>query len=374
MAPDCESASLQNKGDPCVAMVWDGGRWEKFTHGRRRCKKCAASHRVSYVWVDGRKYCTITKKMFESKSENPALLVSNYVGYRLNYLRQQTIRQFRCAESLLGEASTILATYEGENRITETRLSMHLASAIQLYFCFQEGRFANLDVEKPILDDDPVLGEPNKGFHTIFDAWSHDPDFDKTIKERDVVSDGNKVLTRLLCPVEQKIRTNPAGKPKTMLKKPSAASAVRKCTAVANQEHQASAVDPKKKRIEGVYARIDKKSGEILHFAEMLNPERGDYKEQSIRRVSSHCKVGSCCLDCACKHGDWEGVFCRRCLLDKWHSFKHKCDPKKFDPRHKANIRFVRGRNTSGAEQLWSRTDSLAKFLMQHRRVFSASS
>ena len=371
VASNC-GGHLQKKGMECTAYTWNGGAWEEVEHGRKRCRKCGCSHRLSFAYVKGSKVITMTKAMFEDRRADHPLLVENYLGFRLSYLRQFLIRQFRCATSLLGEASTILQTHPDHARMNEDNLAKWLGLAVQIYLCFEDGRFKGMTVSRPIKADDPIYGKTNTGFYNFFIASEHDPDFDRRVKVRDVVADGNKVLTRRLQSEETALRKNPTGRPATSKKKPSGAMKKKlrksRCAAVSQQERKEAASDPKKKRTEGVYATVDMRSGEILQFAEMLNPECRAYKNIAVTLTANQCKIGTHCLDCACTTADWEGVYCKRCLLDAWHALKHKCSRKRFDPKHKANRRHVKGRNTSAAEQLWSRTDKLAPFAMHFGR------
>ena len=367
--------SLKVGGEACTACVWNGGCWERIKHGRKQCRTCGATHRVSYVWDKGAKICLMTEDVFKDTTADPYVLVENYCGFKLSYLRQFSIRQFRCAVSCLGEASTMIQTWPGRIDMNENNLSRHLGQAVLLYLCFQEGRYTGLNVEKPVADDDAVYGGDNKGFFNVFDAWQHDPGFDCSKRRRDVVADGNKVLTRPLTEAEKAIRKRGSGRPamkqnvvKRILKRPTGRSQGKKtstsrcaCAAVAQQIKRESQAKPWARRSEGVYATVDMRSGEVLQLGEMLNAECRAYKEEAATLVQSHVTVGTMCLDTACSSG-FEGTFCQRCLLDAWHAKKHKCSRAQFDPAHRRNLRRMSGCNSEAAEQLWSRTDKLGGF------------
>ena len=104
------------------------------------------------------------------------------------------------------------------------------------------------------------------------------------------------------------------------------------------------------------------RTGEVLQLAEMLNAECKAYKEDSAALVRRRVRIGLLCLDCACSCTVFKGLYCKRCLLDAWHAKGHKCDRSRFDPLHSKNKRLIKGCNSEGAEQLWSRTDKLAPF------------
>ena len=128
--------------------------------------------------------------------------------------------------------------------------------------------------------------------------------------------------------------------------------------------------DPRRNRSEGVFAVRDMHTNEILLLAEMLNPECKPYKVIAARKISENVKVGVHCHDCACTQKDFEGVYCKRVMVDAWHAKKHKCCRKRFDPKHKANLRLMKGRNTSSTEQLWTRTNRFSVFVNQMGRGF----
>ena len=79
----------------------------------------------------------------------------------------------------------------------ECNLSRHLQRAVILFLCFQEGRFEGFNIDKPVPDNDTDYGQPNIDYDPIFNAWDHDRLFDQSVKTRHIVTDGNKILTRL---------------------------------------------------------------------------------------------------------------------------------------------------------------------------------
>ena len=156
---------------------------------------------------------TLTPSAFDAAKDTGYLLIENYLGFRLSYLRQFKIRQFRCATSLLAESSTILQTYPEFDAINEDGLARRLGSALMVYLCFEVGRFTGLDLQSPVKDDDAEFGQPSTGLHEIFNAWRHDPALNHNVAVRDVVSDGNKILTRQLRPDELQFKKRGTGRP-----------------------------------------------------------------------------------------------------------------------------------------------------------------
>ena len=70
--------------------------------------------------------------------------------------------------------------------------------------------------------------------------------------------------------------------------------------------------------------------------------------------------------DCSCRvQNAIQGILCKECLLDAYHSKKHKCGMKAFE---------MKGSNGGAAEQLWSRLDILqptvSHFSRPHYRCF----
>ena len=66
---------------------------------------------------------------------------------------------------------------------------------------------------------------------------------------------------------------------------------------------------------------------------------------------------------------DFQRTYCDASFLDAYHAKSHKCDKRRWDPKHKANVRKCIGLNSSAAEQLWSRTDLLAPIARHMRRA-----
>ena len=128
-----------------IANIWTGESWEQLLHGRSRCRKCGASHRVSFVWSQGRKLCTLASEDTNQASRDTVLLVENYIGFRVNWLRQFNVRQFRCSGSILEESSTILQTYPaalypGAVHVTERALQTWLGAASKIYMLLQDSQ------------------------------------------------------------------------------------------------------------------------------------------------------------------------------------------------------------------------------------------
>ena len=115
---------------------------------------------------------TLTRGMFNATSEDPIVLVNGNIGFRLSYLRQFVIRQFRSHTSCLSEASTILQTYPWSVALCENRLERLLLQAVWNYMVFLEGRFGRFDITDPIAPGDRVFDQPCVGLHTIFTGAS----------------------------------------------------------------------------------------------------------------------------------------------------------------------------------------------------------
>ena len=103
---------------------------------------------------------------------------------------------------------------------------------------------------RPLTDNAEGDDVPNRDLHTSFSVWEHDPGFDTRRKTRDVVVDGNQVMTRKLLPDEMLFRGNPAGRPKTAVqKKPSRttrrpAEPTSRCVCVSQVEAHAAKMNP----------------------------------------------------------------------------------------------------------------------------------
>ena len=88
------------------------------------------------------------------------------------------------------------------------------------------------------------------------------------------------------------------------------------------------------------------------------------------RSLSQRYNVGLHCHDCVCTQKSFEGVYCKRVIVDAWHVKKHKCDKALFDPQHKNNKRRCKGCNTQAAEQLWKVTNGLVPSAMKYPRKY----
>lgn len=90
----------------------------------------------------------------------------------------------------------------------------------------------------------------------------------------------------------------------------------------------------------------------------MLDSECSGYKEAALDEVVSTCgPVNIYCHDCACQLDKRFTGKVGSCILDAFHAMAHKCDKKKYDPRHTANVHKMKGLNAQAAEQLWSIMD-----------------
>ena len=312
-----------------------------------------------------------TQVICDHRTAGCLVLMENYLGFRIGYLRQFAFRQFRCAVSVLGEASTILQTFPDAKHVSEGNLSKHLRTVIMLYHGFCDNRLKNVHLSNPVLDTDTDMGAPNLGFFTIFNAWEHDPGLAKRTT-CNVVVDGNKVMTRLLQPDELAFKKRGSGRP-NQKKQERRMKLGSRCGGAKNPRE--TEADRSLKRTEGIYVTVDMETHEVLHVAEMLNAERMSYRTQAATELNKYVNVATLCVDVGCVMAkSFEGIFCRNCLLDSWHALKHKCDKKKYDPKHPNNARLVKHCNSEAAEQLFSRTDKLASFCIhlkrQHYRLF----
>ena len=150
--------------------------------------------------------------MFHDTDTNHLVLMTNHIGFRVNWLRQFCIRNFRMAATFQGEASSILHTWPSVQVSNEDNVRKVLLNAVTMHLLWEEGRFGILDLDKPLPDIDPEFGAPNCGFHTLFDAWRDDRGLGHSLMQRDVVADGNQVLTRKLCSDEVSLKKRGRGR------------------------------------------------------------------------------------------------------------------------------------------------------------------
>jgi hypothetical protein len=314
------------------------------------------------------------KQEYTAMDPDTHIIVGEKIGFTLLYLRQLMIRLFRCAATFLGEATTIRMTFDDTSPECEgtAHLQYQLSYALCLILYFREGRFKGLKVDYRLSLDGQQYDQQNGGFHSLFSARVDDPGFDKSIPLRHVATDGNVVLRRDLCSDELKslrgsIRTRkrpaatvvdkPEAAPSLHSRKKPAARPESRCAAGAGDKCE-EAIEPDGKKTEGLMGSVDMQSNEILHMGEMLNAECGAYKDAAADDVCGGCNIGVIVHDCACIMLRFEGLFCERIILPG-HA-KHKCDKRRFDPKHVNNVDLMKGLNSEAAEQLWSRMDTLS--------------
>jgi hypothetical protein len=375
--PKCNGGLKKNK-KPVKARVWDGARWNDVWHSRKQCKKCCATHRVShYIDSAGRKRNTLTKE-----NDEEIYLITNYLGFRISYMRQLFHRVYRGKVSLLAECSTILLCYPDvpPPRGSDVHFDGYLLDAFFGYLRLEEGVLC-FDVDDPVPDDDEDYGRfDDQGFYTIFDASKHDRGF--TAKQKThVVSDGNETLTRTLCDDEKSMKKGRRGRPRGTTKEGMArrtvyakahpkAKPTGRCQVVAQLEQKLPA---SQNRTEGLFATFDadKATPVVLHVGEMINAECNDHKISSAEAIGLWTKIGFYFHDCGCRLADrFEGVLCDACLLDSWHAKKHKCAKHVFDPKHEdlAEILDPMELNSMFAEQSWAAINGFAKICRKMRR------
>ena len=397
----------QKHDQPVSARVWNGNKWSFIRHGRKRCKACSSSYRLSYVWKKGQKKCTMSVADLNNMPEvDPILLVESYLGFRWSYLKQLHNRAMRSAVSMAAEACTICLTWPDAAPCGDRKLDRHLLTALYTYMHMMEGNLEHVDLADPRPLAQSRDSTSNDGFYTIFRADKDDPGFDRTVKKRNVAFDGNQVLVRVLAgEAERRLKKRGRGKPRTPIPAKQANLSMKfrgtlrtwSSRVPAKSKSRCSLALPASKRVcphvientkahtynvplnktEGVFGTMDMRTGEILHMGEMLNAECTPYKEIAIQCVLDMCSVGVLCHDCACQLGAFEGKYCEKVVLDGLKYKKHKCDSSRFSPVHKNNVRRMHGLNTQVVEQLWSRTNllgpSLVKMRRDHYRLFIRS-
>jgi len=175
----------------------------------------------------------------------PFILMNDYIGFTLEYLRQYWFRVCRCGVSALAEASTILQTFPkvvvgtpgqkksiagrwgtdnaSQAQMTEKSLEHHLINA-QFSYLRLKNLELDFDVQDPVPADDPEYGPANTGSFTIFEAVRDDPGFKLHRKMYNVVADGNQVTSRRLMEDEKDLAKKAlAGRPRKIFKKPATA-------------------------------------------------------------------------------------------------------------------------------------------------------
>ena len=139
---------------------------------------------------------------------------------------------------------------------------------------------------------------------------------------------------------------------------------VGRCLGVQDQEKVASS----RTHTAGVFASVNmapasaKGGNEILNIVEMLDGESHFIRREAIKDLrSSKIWVGVYCHDCACRvKKEFEGKYCKQCLLDGFHGDKHKCGLK--------SVKHTPQRNSQAAEQLWAKLDKYAGFVTEMTR------
>ena len=174
---NCQDRLKHRNNFIVLVQVWGGGRWETQHHAPSQRRACNAMYKPSVRWECGRKVSAITKDMFEDEAANHVTLVTEKVGFRLNYLRQLTIRLFRCSVAFHREATMILETYpEKIGTILYNQFRAYLSSGLAFFLQLGEGVFAGVGIgcegmrvgRTPYIKAD--LHEPNTGLHEIFNS------------------------------------------------------------------------------------------------------------------------------------------------------------------------------------------------------------
>ena len=131
----------------CKADVWNWRTWKRIEHGRKRCRTCGTSFRLSF-YTDGTscKTSTLKKDEFEFEGPERIFLQESYLGFTLSYLRQLR---------------------------------------------WQEGIFDSVNIDDVVPRGDTCYDASNSGFHTVFNAWNDDPEYDNIEISVSIVTDGN---------------------------------------------------------------------------------------------------------------------------------------------------------------------------------------
>ena len=329
-----------------LASVWNGAAWETLHHGSKRCK-CGLRYRLSFFWVNGDKTCTL-----DGIEGDDIYLVANTIGFKMQYLRCHYHRLYRNAVTAQGKAATMLLTAPNFEETSEQYLRKYPTRAFMGYLMLLEGR-RGFNVDSPVPDNDPEYGKMNTGFFTIFNAALHDRQIDTRMQSVSVVTDGNMMLGRHMVPDEKPYRKRLAKRPM----KTGTAGKGKTCRVPLKHAEQ----EPAQTQLGGLFAIVSMQQGQnqVLHLGEMLNSECNAYKEQALHETLATWKVDEYCHDCACILEPKLRGKVGRCLVDSWHVKKHKCSKAKFDPKHPKNQKYMKGKNSQAAEQLWSRMNKL---------------
>ena len=142
-------------------MAWHGRRFSTLGGG------------AANVWHSGQKLSLFTQDLFHDTDTNYLVLMTEYIGFRVNWIRQilhhnlfaRRPRSRKRHHIHLAHMTRRTGLKRGHctEGLSQLQLTMHLLG--------EEGRFGMLDLDKPLPDIDPEFGAPNGGFHTLFDAW-----------------------------------------------------------------------------------------------------------------------------------------------------------------------------------------------------------
>ena len=390
-----------------TASVWDGAKWVSRKIGTKRCYFCMTYYKLNYMSEKSSRKNTI-----QSADDDSIVLVNEYLGFTFGYLRQLWHRVCRASVSFDAEVATILLTYQdakvGNMRRSQssnkhkdpTRLAKSLSQAVFIYLRLAHGQ-TDFDIRDPMPSDHPRWGSPNTGVFTIFNASRDDPTF-VAKKMYNIVTDGNQPLRRSLAKDENTTKRLPSihhkqgkrtVKPQPVVtKKPATktqkmegsqpslaenASAVTKkstrsksrCAAVASGE----IIGASRTTTGGLFITMDmcprkkKQGNEILNLVEMLDGESNFVKEEAIKDLTQEgMSINIYAHDCACVvKKRFEGIYCKKCMLDGYHGSRHKCKLK--------TVKYRASMNSQAAEQAWSRLDkfsSVTKMTRAHYRFF----
>ena len=213
---DCAcTRSLQRKGAVCKADVWNGCTRECIEHGRKRCRTCGTSFRLSFHTAGTScKTGTLRKNEFEFEGPERIILLESYLGFTLSNLRQLHFRFFRSAVSCIGEAYTICETFAGRCPISEKQVVFWSLKGMKLHQRREEGIF-DRDINDVVPRGDTCHDANNLGFHTVFNAWRDDPEYVNIKNNVSIVTDGHKVLTRAVKdPSESAFKKRGCGRPR----------------------------------------------------------------------------------------------------------------------------------------------------------------
>ena len=82
--------------------------------------------------------------------------------------------------------------------MSEKQLAFWLFKGMKLHMRWQEWIFDRVNIDDVVPRGDTCYDAINSGFHTVFNAWSDDPEYVNIENNVSIVTDGNKVLTRVV--------------------------------------------------------------------------------------------------------------------------------------------------------------------------------